>query len=79
VEVHDEPELERALSLGAPIVGINARNLSTLTVDLAVIERMLPKVPKGVVAIAESGIATKEDVGGWRKQARAFSWSAKRW
>ena len=62
VEVHDAPELERALALGAPLIGINARNLSTLAVDLGNIERLLSGIPGGVLAIAESGIATKADV-----------------
>lgn len=62
VEVHDERELERALSSGAPIVGVNARNLRTLKVDLAVTEALGPKIPRGVVGVAESGVKTRDDV-----------------
>jgi indole-3-glycerol phosphate synthase / phosphoribosylanthranilate isomerase len=62
VEVHDEAELERALAAGARIVGINNRDLRTLAVDLAVTERLAPRVPHDVVCVAESGIADHHDV-----------------
>lgn len=62
VEVHDEAELTRALTLGADIVGINNRDLKTLRTDLAVTERLAPKVPDHVLLISESGIATRADV-----------------
>ena len=62
VEVHDEAELERGLALAPALLGVNARNLKTLEVDLATCERLLPLIPEGVVGIAESGIATLEDV-----------------
>jgi indole-3-glycerol phosphate synthase / phosphoribosylanthranilate isomerase len=65
VEVHDEDELRRALSLGAKIVGINNRDLKTLATDLAVTERLAPLVPDGPgrpLLIAESGIAERRDV-----------------
>ncbi len=62
VEVHDEQELERALALRPAIVGINNRDLKSLTVDLSVTERLAPLVPAGVLAIAESGIAARNDV-----------------
>lgn len=62
VEVHDAPELERALDLGAPLIGVNARNLTTLAVDLANITALLPSVPSGVTAVAESGIGSLADV-----------------
>jgi len=62
VEVHDEKELERSLSLQAKIIGVNNRNLKTLTTDLSVTERLTPLIPAGVLAIAESGIAARRDV-----------------
>ena len=62
VEVHDEEELERALSLRPKIIGINNRDLKTLTTDLDVTERLAPLIPAGVLAIAESGIAARKDI-----------------
>ncbi len=61
VEVHDEAEVERALDLGADLVGINARNLKTLEVDPDTFGRLAPLLPEGVLAVAESGVAGPED------------------
>ncbi len=58
VEVHNEDELRVALDAGAEIIGINNRNLTDLSVDLATAERLLPLVPQGVLTIAESGVDT---------------------
>jgi indole-3-glycerol phosphate synthase len=55
VEVHDHGELERALSSGASIVGINNRDLRTLEVDTERTFELLPEVPDGVITVAESG------------------------
>lgn len=71
VEAHDEYELERALSAGAEIVGINNRNLSTLKTDLAVSLRLLPLIPKKCVAVAESGYANAADLAPLRDLADA--------
>lgn len=60
-EVHDEAELRRALTLGFPVIGVNARNLSTLEVDPPEQRRLLQAVPSGFVTVAESGIASKGD------------------
>ncbi|NUS99424.1 MAG: bifunctional indole-3-glycerol-phosphate synthase TrpC/phosphoribosylanthranilate isomerase TrpF [Sphingomonas sp.] len=61
-EVHDERELGRAVALGAAIIGINNRDLRTLRTDLEVTRRLAPSVPKGVLAISESGIRDRSDV-----------------
>jgi indole-3-glycerol phosphate synthase len=61
VEVHDEPEVERALAAGADLVGVNARNLKTLDVDPATFAKVAPLLAD-VVRVAESGIAGPDDV-----------------
>jgi indole-3-glycerol phosphate synthase len=61
VETHDDAELERALALGARIVGVNARNLGTFAEDLGVGERIAAHVPADVVAVAESAIRSVDD------------------
>lgn len=67
VEVHDEVELDRALALGARLIGVNNRDLKTFTVDLATTERLAARLrahPAGreVLLVAESGIHTRDDV-----------------
>lgn len=62
VEVRDERELALALALGAPIIGINNRNLETLAIDPSTSERLLASIPRGVIAIAESGVSARVDV-----------------
>ena len=62
VEVHDERELETALSAGAEIIGINNRDLHTFATDLAVTGRLAPLVPRGRVIVSESGIFTRDDL-----------------
>jgi indole-3-glycerol phosphate synthase len=62
VEVHDEAELDAALAAGADLVGVNNRDLRTFETDLAVTERLAPRIPPGTVVVAESGILGPEDV-----------------
>ena len=62
VEVHTPAELERALSVGARILGINSRDLDSFALDLAAAWRMLQAIPADRVAVAESGMASVADV-----------------
>jgi indole-3-glycerol phosphate synthase len=62
VEVHDEAETERAVELGAELIGVNARNLKTLAVDGDTFGRLAPLVPDDRVKVAESGIFGPDDV-----------------
>lgn len=62
VEVHDEVETERAVALGAELVGVNARNLKTLEIDQATFGRLAPLVPDDRVKVAESGVFGPSDV-----------------
>jgi len=62
VEVHDAAELERAVTLGADLIGINNRDLSTFTTDLGTTERLAGAVPGDAVLVSESGIRSVADV-----------------
>ena len=62
VEIRDEDELRLAIESGATIIGINNRDLETLIIDPATSERLLPLIPRAIIAIAESGMKTREDV-----------------
>lgn len=61
VEVHTREELDRAVDLGATLIGINNRNLTTFEVDLATTEELSEEVPDGVVLVSESGLKTRAD------------------
>ena len=62
VEIHDEAELERAMRLSSPLMGINNRNLKTMDISLDVGLAMLPKLPKTKIAVAESGLFVPDDL-----------------
>jgi indole-3-glycerol phosphate synthase len=62
VEVHDEKELARALSLDADMIGINNRDLHSFVTDLAVTQRLAPAIPKDILVVAESGLSTPADL-----------------
>ncbi len=61
VEVHTREELDRAIDLGATLIGINNRNLTTFEVDLATTEELSEEVPDGVTLVSESGLKTQAD------------------
>jgi len=62
VEVHDESEVDRALEAGASIVGVNNRDLRSLEVDPGRALRLRPRLPAGILSVAESGVRTRDDV-----------------
>jgi indole-3-glycerol phosphate synthase/phosphoribosylanthranilate isomerase len=71
-EVHTDAELDRALHLGAPVIGINNRDLKTLTVDLDTVRRLAPRVPADRVLVCESGIGNHRDVRSLRHLVDGF-------
>ncbi len=62
IEVHNENELQRALRLVPPLIGINNRDLSTFTVDLETTARLRPMIPADICVVAESGIHSRADL-----------------
>ena len=62
VEVHDDEELARAVDGGARLIGVNNRNLRTLTVDVGASDRLAAKMPSGVVGVSESGLQSRSDL-----------------
>lgn len=72
VEVHTEEEADRALEAGAKVIGVNARDLKTLEVDLGIFGRLAPGLPNDVLRVAESGVRGPGDLltyAGWGADA----------
>ncbi|GHD39938.1 indole-3-glycerol phosphate synthase TrpC [Mycetocola manganoxydans] len=67
VETHSADELERALDLGAGLIGVNARNLSTFELDRDLFGRLAPQIPSGVIRVAESAVLAPADVAHYRE------------
>jgi indole-3-glycerol phosphate synthase len=62
VETHTRQEIEDAMAIEPRIIGVNARNLKTLEIDLAAFSELIPEIPSSVIRIAESGISTRAEV-----------------
>ena len=62
VEVHSSADLQVALEAKAKIIGVNTRDLKTFAIQPDVLTRLIPKIPKGITIVAESGVQTREDV-----------------
>lgn len=67
VETHSAEELDRAIALGANVIGVNARNLSTFELDRDLFGQLAPRIPAGTIRIAESAVLTPEDVAHYRR------------
>lgn len=67
VETHDADEVRRAVDLGAGVIGVNARNLSTFELDRDLFGRLAPSIPEGTVRIAESAVSGVADVEHYRR------------
>jgi indole-3-glycerol phosphate synthase len=62
VEVHDEDDVRRAIDAGAAVIGVNSRDLRSLDVRLGTFDRLAPLLPRGVVAVAESGLRRPSEI-----------------
>ena len=62
VETHTHQEIEDAMAIEPRIIGVNARNLKTLEIDLAAFTRLIPEIPDTVIRVAESGISQRSEV-----------------
>jgi len=62
VEIHDLPDLKKAMSCGASIIGINHRNLETFEMDMNLCDKLIPLIPNGKIIVAESGITDVDTI-----------------
>ena len=62
VEIHDLPDLKKAMSCGANIIGINHRNLETFEMDMTLCDKLIPLIPNGKIIVAESGITDVQTI-----------------
>ena len=67
VETYNQTELERALKIGYPIIGINNRNLKNLSIDINNTINLIKNIPNEFIVVAESGIKTKKDINIYNK------------
>lgn len=67
VEAHSADEVKIAADLGAPIIGVNARDLSDFTLDRDLFARLAPGIPDGTIRVAESAVSTPDDVVHYRR------------
>ena len=79
VEAHSRLEVLRALDAGARVIGVNARDLTTLDVDPTVVEQVIDVIPPDVIAVAESGVRDRHDVIQYANWALMLCWSEKHW
>jgi indole-3-glycerol phosphate synthase len=68
VEVHDSDELQRALAVGAEIVGVNNRDLRDFSVDVRRTERLMDEIPSGAIVVSESGIVDAAQLSSLRER-----------
>jgi indole-3-glycerol phosphate synthase len=62
IEVHDRDDLNKAMSVGAEIIGVNNRDLDTFMVDLKTTLDLMPHIPSGIIKVSESGIRNRDDI-----------------
>src|SRR5690606_15462865 len=67
VETHSAEEVDRALALGARLIGVNARNLSTFELDRDLFAALVDQLPDGVISVAESAVRSAQDVAHYRR------------
>jgi len=68
VEAHSGEEVDRAVAIGADIIGVNARDLTTFKLDPTLFATMVPRIPEGIIRVAESAVANSQDVTRYREQ-----------